>query len=94
MKDKRLKWSDVENSLFSKEEREETKEVVSIVASIVQRRLDLELTQQEVADRAGLTQSVIGRFESFRAVPRIDTLSRIASALGLQIKLEKSGEQL
>lgn len=85
-----MKWSDVESSLFTKEEQEETKHVVSIVADVIRRRMELGLTQQQVAQKAGLTQSVIGRFESLGAVPRIDTLCRIASALGLEIKLEQA----
>jgi transcriptional regulator with XRE-family HTH domain len=50
---------------------------------ILQLRADLGWTQQELAERAGTTQSVIARAESGRHSFRIDLLDRIAGAAGV-----------
>jgi|ADurb_Oil_03_Slu_FD_contig_31_3297660_length_859_multi_4_in_0_out_0_1 transcriptional regulator with XRE-family HTH domain len=84
-----MKWSDVENSLFSPEEQAETNHVLSIVTAVIERRKELCLTQRDLAKKTGLTQSAIGRFESLGAVPRIDTLWKITNILGLELSLQK-----
>ena len=45
------------------------------------------LTQRQLAERAGMSQSVIAGFESGRRQPRIDQVARIMEALGLQLLL-------
>lgn len=40
------------------------------------------LTQRELASRAGVTQSVVGRIESGAVIPRVDTLDRLLAAAG------------
>ena len=45
------------------------------------------LTQQELAERAGMTQSVVARVESGRANPSLTTLERLAEALGGRVTI-------
>jgi transcriptional regulator with XRE-family HTH domain len=40
------------------------------------------LTQRQLAGRAGVAQSVVGRIESGAVVPRVDTLDRLLEACG------------
>jgi predicted transcriptional regulator len=40
------------------------------------------LTQRDLAARAGVPQSVVGRIESGGVVPRVDTLDRLLAACG------------
>jgi transcriptional regulator with XRE-family HTH domain len=40
------------------------------------------LTQRQLADKAGVPQSVIGRIESRGVIPRVDTLDRLLEACG------------
>ena len=40
------------------------------------------LTQRQLADRAGVPQSQIGRIEARLTVPRVDTLDRLLEACG------------
>lgn len=50
-------------------------------------RLALDLTQQAVADRAGVTRSYIARVERGEANPSIRRVEAIADALGLELEL-------
>ena len=49
------------------------------------------MTQREIAERAGTTQSAIARFESGRSNPTLDFATRLSHALGakLEIRLSK-----
>jgi transcriptional regulator with XRE-family HTH domain len=49
-------------------------------------RLALELTQQQVADKADMTQSELSRLES-RSDHRISTLRRYVEALGGELEI-------
>ena len=55
---------------------------------IAERRRELRLSQQELAELCGTTQSAIARLESGGRPPRIDTLLRIANALDAELVVE------
>ncbi len=57
----------------------------AIIDSLIEARRRLGMTQAQLAAATSLTQSVIARFESKRTVPQLDTLLRIATALGCSI---------
>lgn len=44
-------------------------------------------TQRELAQDAQLTQSVIARLESKKATPQLDTLLKVAAALGCDLAI-------
>ncbi|MBI5886161.1 MAG: helix-turn-helix transcriptional regulator [Deltaproteobacteria bacterium] len=48
---------------------------------ILQRRLALNLTQQELATRAGVSESTVCLLEAGKKEPRVNTLAAIATAL-------------
>jgi HTH-type transcriptional regulator/antitoxin HipB len=48
-------------------------------------RLQAGLTQVELARRVGVTQGSLSKFESGRSTPRVETLSRLAGALGVTL---------
>lgn len=52
-----------------------------IARVVIMRRAQLELTQQELAERMGTTKSVISRIESGQHRTSTDTLRRLAEAL-------------
>lgn len=51
------------------------------------------LTQQELADRLGLTNRAIGAWESGRAKPRLDKLEQLAGILGTSAYYLLNGEE-
>jgi transcriptional regulator with XRE-family HTH domain len=59
-----------------------------IADQVTERRKELDLSQAEVAELVGTTQSAIARLESGGRPPRIDTLLRIADALDCELIVE------
>lgn len=53
-----------------------------IALQLVNARKKSGLTQKEIAERMGTTQSVVARLESGKAVPNIKTLEKYAQATG------------
>lgn len=86
------RWADVKHEIrsISDSEKRELENIARLTSLLSQRRRMLGLTQEEVAERAGLTQANIARIEKAKMVPRIDTLYKIASALGLEITFTPS----
>ena len=68
-------------------------EVTKLVVVIIERRLELGWSQEELAERAGVQRSAVGRLETLGAVPQVDTLQKIAQALHLKF-VSREGEQL
>jgi transcriptional regulator with XRE-family HTH domain len=56
-----------------------------IAEQVVERRKARGLSQKELAELTGTTQSAIARLESGGRPPRIDTLLRIAEALDCEL---------
>lgn len=54
---------------------------------VIKHRGQSGLSQRELAERAGTSQSQIARIESGRHGARVDTLGRIAGALGKRLVL-------
>jgi transcriptional regulator with XRE-family HTH domain len=52
---------------------------------IKRRRAELELTQEQLCAKAGLSLDAVSRIESGSRVPRLDTLERLATALELSV---------
>jgi transcriptional regulator with XRE-family HTH domain len=59
-----------------------------IADEVSDRRRALGLSQAELAELTGTTQSAIARLESGGRPPRIDTLMRIANALDCELRVE------
>lgn len=59
----------------------------AIIDQLIERRHDQGMTQKELAQAASLTQSVIARLESKKAMPQLDTLVRVAAALGCALEI-------
>ena len=58
-----------------------------IADQVSERRRELGLSQQQLAELTGTTQSAIARLESGGRPPRIDTLLRITNALDCELEV-------
>lgn len=63
----------------------------AMIDRLIERRHNKGMTQKDLADASGLTQSVIARLESKNAVPQLDTICRIAAALDCEVELVPRG---
>jgi transcriptional regulator with XRE-family HTH domain len=59
-----------------------------IIRQVIQTRIDKNITQKELAERIGIKQSNISRFESGNYNPTLEFLKKIASGLGKEIHIE------
>lgn len=62
----------------------------AIIDTLIKQRKEKGLTQKELAQEAELTQSVIARMESKKAIPQLDTLLKVVDALGCNLKIISS----
>jgi transcriptional regulator with XRE-family HTH domain len=60
----------------------------AIADQVIEQRHARNLSQQELADLCGTTQSAIARFERGGRPPRVDTLLRMAEALDCELVVE------
>src|SRR5919106_5969908 len=58
-----------------------------IAEQVAERRRELGLSQKQLAELTGTTQSAIARLESGGPPPRIDTLLRITNALDCELEV-------
>lgn len=59
----------------------------AIIDRLIEERHNKGMTQKDLAKAASLTQSVIARLESKKATPQLDTLLRVAAALGCDLEV-------
>lgn len=60
----------------------------AIADKVAERRVAMNMSQRELAELVGTTQSAIARLERGGRPPRIDTLLRIAEALDCDLHVE------
>jgi predicted transcriptional regulator len=58
-----------------------------LASELIAARISKKLTQEELAEKAGVSRVVIARLESGTTNPTIGTISRVASVLGKEVKL-------
>lgn len=59
-----------------------------LLQKIIQRRKELGISQQKLADMISLPQSTIARIEAEIVSPRLETIILIANALGISIDIK------
>ena len=59
----------------------------ALAKALIEARANAGLTQAEVAERMGTTQSVVARIESGRNPPNLRTLEKYAHAVGTRISV-------
>lgn len=58
-----------------------------IASELIKARLNSNLTQKEVAEKMGTTQSVIARLESGNNLPSLKTILKYAEAIGKKVQI-------
>ncbi len=66
---------------------EESRPAFLVAREVLRARRRLGLTQKELADRIGVTQSQVSRIERMDSTPSLTTVHRFATALGMQLDL-------
>ena len=60
----------------------------AVIQAIIDARLQAGLTQKELSERTGIAQGDISKLENGNANPSIRTLQRLASGMGMTLKVE------
>ena len=60
----------------------------AIIRAIIDARKNSGMTQKDLAEKTGITQSDISRLETGSANPSLKTLQRLAEGMGMTLKLE------
>lgn len=64
----------------------------AIIDRLIEERHNRGMTQKDLAESTGLTQSVIARLESKKAVPKLNTLLRVLAALECDLEVVSSAQ--
>ena len=59
----------------------------ALIDQLIQRRHDIGMTQIQLAKVTNLSQPVIARLEGKKAIPQLDTLIKVATALNCRVEL-------
>ncbi|MCD8015042.1 MAG: helix-turn-helix domain-containing protein [Lachnospiraceae bacterium] len=60
----------------------------SLMRALIDARRETGLTQKQLAERTGISQSDISKFENGNGNPSVQTLRRLAAGLGKSVKIE------
>ncbi len=70
-----------------------TENCAAIIDTLIEQRKDKGMTQTDLAKASDLTQSVIARLESKKAMPQLDTLLKVVNALDCTLQIVSSTEK-
>ena len=92
MKNKMRTWNDYKEHIKNtspdgKAEIDEIEALSKIISSIIERRNSLGISQRELAKLCNMPQSSVARIESYKTVPKLDTLLKITQSLGLNLTI-------
>ncbi len=71
-----------------KEEWETLEPEFSVMQAMIDARKSAGLTQKQLSEKTGITQADISNLESGKANPSLRTLQRLASGMGMKVKIE------
>ena len=87
-----MNWTQYKNNVkqtdpVGKEILEEAELEASIISAMIRQRSALGLSQRDLATLCDIPQSSVARIESNKTTPRLDTLLKIFSKLGLTLNV-------
>lgn len=83
------KFSDFYNddANVSPAERAKIEFEVELIGKLIAAREAKGLTQQQLAEAAGVKQSAVARMETLKATPQIDTLFKVLTPMGFKLTI-------
>jgi DNA-binding phage protein len=85
------KWKDIKEELLKdpevKKAYDELEPEYRLAHSLIEARLAKKMTQAQLAKESGMSQVMIARLESGTSNPTISTVSKVAHALGKELRL-------
>lgn len=80
-----MKWSEMKKGITSLTPEEKAElELMAVIAKVRKQKC---LTQEQLAQKANVTQAQVARVENLSYSPSLDTLARILSGLDLELGL-------
>ena len=71
-----------------KKEWDDIQPEMDVIRTMIDARIEQNLTQKELAARTGIDQADISKLENGTRNPSLKLLKKLASGLGLQLKIE------
>lgn len=90
------KFSDFYNndSNISPAERAKIEFEVELIGKLIAAREAKGLTQEQLAEAAGIKQSAVARLENLKATPQIDTLFKVLTPMGYKLTIVPTDERV
>lgn len=90
-----MSWNDYKVEIkrtdpVGKEIIEEAEIEAAIISDMIRQRSAMGLSQRDLAEMCGIPQSTIGRIETGKITPRLDTLLKILGQLGLTLRVVRN----
>ncbi len=73
----------------AKEDLETIEMLTKLINAIIERRIELGISQRDLAIQSGLPQSSIARIEACTVKPKVETLIKIMIPLGLELSVNQ-----
>ena len=70
-----------------KKEYDDLETEFQIIRAIIDARTEMGITQKQLSDLSGITQTEISKIENGNANPSLKTLKKLASAMGKKVKI-------
>lgn len=75
-------WQEVQQELFTPEERRESDLRVAVTLELIKARQEQGISQKKLEELSGVSQPVIARMESGKTSPQLDTVLKVLASLG------------
>ena len=83
-----------DDSNVSPAERAKIEFEVELIGKLIQAREASGLTQEQLAEAAGIKQSALARLESMKVTPQIDTLFKVLTPMGYKLTIVPNNERI
>ncbi len=67
---------------------------IELIGKLIEAREAKGLTQEQLAEAAGVKQSAVARLESLKATPQIDTLFKVLTPMGYKLTIVPNDDSM